>query len=449
MRKIYMKLVAMSLALILSITVVAMSSYAWLVLSDSPTVSGIQVAIGGGNTILVAPDVTQVVDGKTYHYPGYFSDTLNFSQYSAYDYLRELGGLTPVSTADGVNWYLPAYYDTTDSRVQLGQVPSGELKDVSQFRLDDYLNYANLKATEQEKLSEGSYIYLDFWVVSPGSNYTLRVSTGDDTGGSFLIDLMEPVLRGDEGTDYVLGQSEGLSAAACARVGFLVSPDRVTDNTMGYYQNTPAYDSRYTQLRGWYQEKDSEPTYGSYRFTIYEPNADLHPMTPSMNGSYVITNPLAKVRGAASEVDVSGQLTVQKASSWAQALTGTGTAIEQRFQAALLGMNVQGKSAQEVGEAFYGGYLQGQIAPYVQTGAFIKRTSELYKFNGIVSAEQLAALDSAGATDDVYIMELERNVPQRIRMFIWLEGQDMDCVNGLSTGSFALNIELAGSNMDE
>lgn len=449
MKKIYLKLLAMSLALILSITMVVMSSYAWFVLSDSPTVSGIQVAIGGGNTILLAPDVTKVVDGKTLHYPGWFSDTLNFSQHDAYDYLHKLGGLTPVSTADGINWYLPTYYDTTDLQVQLGQVPSGQLKDVSQFRLDDYLNYANLKATEQEKLSEGSYVYLDFWVVSPGSNYTLRVSTGDDTGGSFVIDRLEPKLWNGETGEYHLYGSDALSATACVRVGFLASPERVTDGSMEQYQSTHSYDSRYTQLRGVYADKNGDTAFGAGRFTIYEPNGDLHPGAPDMNGSYVITNPIARVAGKAVAVDVSSQLTVQMTSTWADALTGSGSQLEQRFQAAMFGKDTSAMSPEEISEYFYETYLQGQVAPYVQKGNFITRTSELYKYNGIVNAEQFAALDDSGATEDVFIIELERNVPQRIRLFIWLEGQDMDCVNGLSTDTFLLNLELAGSNMEE
>ena len=81
-------------------------------------------------------------------------------------------------------------------------------------------------------------------------------------------------------------------------------------------------------------------------------------------------------------------------------------------------------------------------------GDFFKRTSDLYSYGDIVTPEQLDNLDQGGATEDVYIVKLERNVPQRIRMFIWLEGQDMDCVNGLSAAEFVLNIEFAGSNQD-
>ena len=62
------------------------------------------------------------------------------------------------------------------------------------------------------------------------------------------------------------------------------------------------------------------------------------------------------------------------------------------------------------------------------------------------TADQVEALDTAGATEDVFIIELERNVPQRIRMFIWLEGQDVDCVDSVNSSSFMLNIELAGGS---
>ena len=62
-----------------------------------------------------------------------------------------------------------------------------------------------------------------------------------------------------------------------------------------------------------------------------------------------------------------------------------------------------------------------------------------------MSAADVAQLKTAGATDDVYIIELERNVPQRIRMFIWLEGQDVDCTNVTELSSLMLYLELAGS----
>ena len=33
-------------------------------------------------------------------------------------------------------------------------------------------------------------------------------------------------------------------------------------------------------------------------------------------------------------------------------------------------------------------------------------------------------------------------------MFIWLEGQDLDCVDSVNTARFAVNIELAGKTLE-
>ena len=448
MTKIHIKLISVALALILSVSVVVASSYAWLVLSANPVATGIQVAIGGGNTVLIAPNVTEVAeDGTVYHYPGYFSDKMNFGQQSAYDYLSQIGNLNPVSTVNGIDWILPVYYSGTDPEVQQGTIPSGTLKDVSEFLVDSELAYANLPADQKDMIHEGHYIYLDFWVVSPGNDYKLRVSTGVDEldGGSFVIDLLEPAAE-ESGDGYTLQAQEG-SAASTVRVGFLANDLLLIDDTMLMYQNSKYFDERFSSLKGMYQEPDSGTVYlDANRFTIYEPNGDYHPTGSALDGTYVETKPLALIQGQILEQSTRSNLTVQKKSTWASAENNAATAIEQRFQTALYAQTWEDATVEEIADLFYGTYLQGQISPYVQKGGFIQHTGNLYTslttYNGAVPAEVLAN-DNVGATDDVYIIELERNVPQRIRMFIWLEGQDVDCVDSVSSSRFAVNIELA------
>ena len=89
--------------------------------------------------------------------------------------------------------------------------------------------------------------------------------------------------------------------------------------------------------------------------------------------------------------------------------------------------------------------------PYVVKGEFIKRTSDLYALgsSGYVTDDNISIINQAGATDDVYITTLEKDVPQRIRMFVWLEGQDIDCNDSIENVNFAISIELAGSNKEE
>ena len=435
--------------LLMAVSVAVMSSYAWMVLSRNPAVEGIQITIGGGNTILVAADLQKEVDGMVCHYPDVFRDTLNFGQHESYQYLNELSGLTPVSTADGIHWFLPVYYDLTDKEVLDGQILSGTMKDISEFTLDDNLEYANLTGSDTELAEDGSYMYLDFWVTSPGEDYTLRVSMGEDGSGSFAMGL--PQVEETE-NGYVLATEEG-GAASCVRMGFLVNPNDIVDNTtMKVYQNEPSFSERYRKLRGAYAEPGGYRVYSDdYRFTVYEPNGDVHSNQISVaDGNYVVTEPVGLADGQVRKVSIRDRLTVQKRSIWADSPVGTGTQLEQRFQTAQLGANYQRLSAEELTQKFYKEYLSSQVSPYVQRGVFVRDTQNLYSaaVNGIVKEEYLAEGFTAGATDDVYIVKLEKDVPQRIRLFLWIEGEDVDCVNSAIASALAFRIELAGSNMD-
>ena len=100
-------------------------------------------------------------------------------------------------------------------------------------------------------------------------------------------------------------------------------------------------------------------------------------------------------------------------------------------------------SEKEITDRFYKNDLQGQISPYYKKGNFAGDSRNL---NNGVSAENINGIFDAGATENVYIVKLERNKPQRIRMFIWLEGQDMDCIDGIDASRIAVNIEFAGGS---
>ena len=445
MNKAIAKLIAALMALVLSVAMIVTITYAWMTLSSTPVVEGIQITIGGGNTILVAANLSETVDGVTYNYPGRFSDTLNFGLYEEYDYLNNLAPLSPVSTADGIYWFLPERYDAQSDEVKKGTAMAGTLKPISEFEVDSTLKYANLPVTENQRAANGNYIYVDFWVVSPGTDYTLRISKGDSNSGSYVIELMSPE-EADNG--YTLVESSG-SVAASARLGFLVNPDNVVDDSMLYYQRSPGFSSQYTRLRGSYGDQSLGFMWHSsqYKFTIYEPNGDLH--TDRTDGSYYITEPIAWNGERAVLADIRDNLTVQLCNSWRTQTTAAGISIEEMFQTAILGKDIS--TPQEASDIFYSKYLQRQYMPYVIKGEFIKRTSDLYALggSGYVTDDNISIINQAGATDDVYITTLEKDVPQRIRMFVWLEGQDIDCNDSIENVNFAISIELAGSNKEE
>lgn len=435
MNKSLIKLFTIGTSLIITLVVVISSSYAWFSMSTTPSAAGMHIQIGS-NTIKIAPDITSVVDGEKIHYPGTFSETLNFSKEKSYEYLNDLTKLSLVSTADGINWYLPNASDTSD------------------FILDEKLEFANLKELPADKSVHGGYVQMDFWVVSP-MDCQLRISDGDTSGGSFLVNLPKIVETDDQ--SYALDVSNDL-LASCARVGFLANPQAVKDSSMNEYVKAANYDSKHRSLKGIYQEKGETWNYYPSQFTIYEPNADYHKegtQTLSKdgmnyrvceNGSYVRTMPIGNVNGAPQPVDITRNVSVQKRTKWLSA-NDSELQIEQIFQAFLRGE--KDFDINNLTNEFYTKYLGYQCGTYVEKGEFIKKTDSINKAmdsEGVVDSENVNQLSTAGATDDVVIVDLEKNVPQRIRMFIWIEGQDVDCSSLSVGGSFLLSLELSGGN---
>ena len=432
------KMVTAGLAVVLSVALIVTATYAWTTLSKAPTVENIKITIGGGHTILLAPDMQTKIDGETCHYPGYFNDTLIFSRFDSYDYLEQLDSLYPVSTADGLNWFTPTYYDLSDPEVQNGQAAVGEVKPVEYFKNDNELLNANLQNSDS---SAGHYIYLDFWVVSPGTAYTLRVARGDENGGSHLIELPKVKERED---GFVLEETDNTFAAS-ARIGFLANEILTTGKDYVAYRNSRYYDSNFEMFSGVYHEKGNYPYADNHRFTIYEPNGFLNPKQLDEN-RYLQTKAVGLVDEKPSLVDIANRLTVQQKSVWRKGQHNL--TLDAMLSAAIAGKEI--KSSEEAETVLYHDYLQGQFSPYLTRGDFVTKTADLYEKcqNGLATSEQLATLDTSGATEDVYIVKLEKNIPQRIRMFVWIEGQDPDCAEMTQLGRFALSLELAGSNIE-
>ncbi len=435
MKNTTIKLISLAVLTVIALVSVVSVSYAWLSMSTSPELSGLQVKLGGSNTIMVAPDVTTTVDGQQIHYPGEFSDSINFSTENGYEYLNSSIKLAPTSTSDGVYWYFPS----SDSE--------------SGYICDSSLQYSNMSELPADNAVQGGYACLDFWVVSP-AYASLRVSVGEGEGGSYVLSLPQPQESGD---GYALDMSTQL-LAGCTRVGLLANTQTVTDLSMNNYINTSNYNDNYRRLKGVYQKKDDTPNSYPAVFTIYEPNGDLHSDEGAStlardgfsyvlchNGEYAATKPIsAMMTGTPEPVDVSAHTTVQKTTQWVAA-TDTQTLIEQMFGTYLY--SVTGALEQkELSNGFYNGYLGYQCTPYIKKGDFIKSASGLSAKtdeDGLV--KDLSTLETAGATDDIIITELEKNVPQRIRMFVWIEGQDIDCAMASAGGKLLINLELAAS----
>lgn len=457
-----LKLTALALMVIMSLTVAVTSTYAWLTMSSSPVLEGLRVTVGGDNTIKVAADISaKAEDGTTVHYPAAFTEHLNLSLYSQYEYLGKLAGLSPVSTADGVNWFLPTYYKSSDLEVQNGNAAAGTIRPVQDFERDTALQHANL--TELADSRAGHYVYFDLWVVSPSGDCDLRVATGtdpDDDSGSYVIALPD-LSKGADGS-FALNENASLVAAS-ARVGFLVNTTPLSGKSgttalLSAISENSNTGGSYNSLRGVYAEKGSSTQnfHGSESFVIYEPNADCHPGSAS-DGGYIATYPVGvDANGKGKEQSVFTNLTVQKQSTWKA--NGTGKSLlAGQLEAALFQFKTQlgeekmnALTAEQAAELFYAKYLQGQYSFLVQKGHFfpnsVALSTRLDPTTRTIERTVLNTYETAGATEDAVIVRLERNVPQRIRVFIWLEGQDADCTGATENLRFAVNLQLAGAN---
>ncbi len=458
-----LKLTALALMVIMSLTVAVTSTYDWLTMSSSPVLEGLRVTVGGDNTIKVAADISaKTEDGTTVHYPAAFTEHLNLSLYSQYEYLGKLAGLSPVSTADGVNWFLPTYYKSSDLEVQNGNAAAGTIRPVQAFTREFDLASANQTGPLTDSRA-GHYAYFDLWVMSPSGDCDLRVATGtdpDDDSGSYVIALPD-LSKGADGS-FALNENAS-SVAASARVGFLVNTTPLSGKSgttalLSAISENSNTGGSYNSLRGVYAEKGSSTQnfHGSESFVIYEPNADCHPGSAS-DGGYIATYPVgADENGKGKEQSVFTNLTVQKQSTWKtdgngkSLLAGQLEAALFQFKTQLGEEKMNALTAEQAAELFYAKYLQGQYSFLVQKGHFFPNSVALS--TGIdpntrsIAGAELGTYKTAGATEEAVIVRLERNVPQLIRVFIWLEGQDADCTGAAENLRFAVNLQLAGAN---
>lgn len=418
-RQYHIKILASALLIVLSLSMLVMVTFAWYVMSTAPEVSGMQIKIGS-DTIRVAPDCK---DDSGQHYPGAFQGVL---ETDATAIPEDFWGLIPVSTADGKHWF-SATYESLEN--------GGDQK--AEYQVDTTLQSANQVARPE---SGGNYLYLDFWVVAP-KDYDLRVSTatrGSGQSGSYV--KVFPQVKMDAGS-YSLDETQR-QAESSLRIGFLVNEDPAEVDS---YKNRNTYDTAYKLLKGVYQEQGKELPTSQTSFTIYEPNCDWHADT-QFSGQYKQTSPLAWKDGKVQPVtleSVQTKLAAQTSATWTQADNGTETKLAQALQTALLEAKTTNRSvtdAQSAGEYLLNQFLKGQLSGYITSGQFVKNTRDLQ--DGVRLDEE--NIEKFGATDDAVIVSLKKNVPQRIRMFAWLEGQDIDCTNEAALKTLLLNLELAG-----
>ena len=514
MQKLKIKIYLAGISLLMAFVMLVTASLAWFTISTAPEISGIRVGIYGSRTLLLSSDNTEYVQ--------YLDLSPKFVN---------LAPLHPVSTVDGLNWFIPTYDSYT-----------GELKDPKDFILDDSLEYANVfippivsdeddgetdivddlgdgETDIVDDLGDGGidivddlehkgyYVYADFWMMTEedGCNVRITIPHYDEfdtnEGSDFMTafgrnkDAAEEVAQGWYGS-YVLNSGFKLSeegevilesreAETSMRVGFLLNPSMLDPNNADDISNADAI-TAINETR----EEDEEPLdptqYDGVQnnFYIYEPNADIRSadnkplgtenksevdyvlgyqfnLENYADGKYFVTQPIAKKEYTRPKTDPeTGEILIDPETGETLTETYFGgkvadiTSYAKTYliiqKASQWNMDkVEAKLSGEDGEILNSNDVQYPMGGFLNTtnvyGALDNDTDgENINNTGRIAAVDDMSTDIAGSS---IIVTLKKDTPIKVRLFIWIEGQDVDCWNDIAAGKFVVNLELAGETV--
>ena len=412
MNQIKKKLIIAGLSLTISLVMIVSASVAWLTISTAPEVSGIQVSLYTDRTILSSNNGT------------------NFEQYVKLEDFNNYAPLKPTSTVDGINWFKPAYLEVYKPIKNLGEsketvvptdalgeplVDDGMLLGADQFTLVGTGEYNNAKGNG----ATNYYVYADFWLMTEENECNVRLSVPsilDTAGGGFNLQDGEDkryvgsyVLAGKEQMTKN-GQPAGIMSdrevESCVRVGFMIDPDNESDVDTKFIIYEPNADLR----------SSNKPTDHTYVLG-YDSNKSEDATAVYEDGNYIKTQPIAKdADGKGTVYDGNYNLIIQKKSAWKNDVDFS---------------KENDKPDSEDVEIF---------------GKFISSEDIKTQYQNSRSFEIAKAQN--GQTSSDVILTLEEDKPVKIRLFVWIEGQDVDCWNDVAAGSFVVNLELAGETIN-
>ncbi len=372
------KLILSAIGLLTSLVLITVSTFAWYAISTAPEVQGIQVSVASVSEFL----------------PFEFSLTGEGDWTSLLDITSMLDGenvLRPISTYDGVDWYLPVYN-------AIGGVSGFDL--IPEDLLGNYVN------SEDSDLNY--FVYQDVYVrtvSSEADTFDLRLSNPSGTSS-----MQEET---DYGT-YVVYRPEKDALSAITDNQYIVTNDAMYAFRVGFQ----VYD---------------EDDVAEGPFYIYEPNADgrsadfislLEEMED--DGDTV---------GVAAEYvyDASLSATVKNyAENYAAGtMYATQTPIESDntlgFDMVTVGADETESVLIQQKETFWDTDKLAGTATYDST--YIKTIGEF-------------------ASTPPAMTTISQDEVKRIRIYFWLEGQDVDCWNQILDGNVFANLEFTGAAVE-
>jgi len=329
-------------ATVISLVLLTASSYAWLTISSTPTVSDLALTIVTEYNLELAPDLGG--------YSGEYGSLLDYTEESA-----EKGELKPVTYDAESDQFLAAGYGI-DGRI-------ARFVELSENYMDRFTRPGNEEAT--------SYMYItDFWIRASTADCDVLLTPaieredGQLGAGTFLVG--EPVWD----TETYTHTDGGNGAQYAVRIGLRIDPE--TD--------------------------ENGNVIGDPVFLIYEPNADggKGRFLPQESGDEGLRDTYG-ISGSLLQGD--NRLIRQYCTTWEE-------------ETPILKDSVK----------YHLGDFVGQ--EYDEDG------------NQILQGK---------TTDEVtYFLHLAPSQERHVRLYIWLEGQDIDCTNEISSGRLLANLQFTG-----
>lgn len=474
------------MGLVTALVMVGMASYAWFTLSTNPEIKGMNFSVTGDLAIQVS------TDGENFSIstPLFEEDT------------PEYGGLIPVSTVDGLNWFV-CKYDTDGNVLQRPDSTYG-----NQFLYLRFPKGGNIPVTEpvgeegvapEEKKNHTYYIYKDIYLKTQEEEADVYLSIPANAG-SYQPDSEEKNHYGSYVMSYhqkdnQLTLIEGGSETS-ARIGLMVIGKKT--------------DEQYAE-----PENSVVSTSTEYPFYIYEPNADRRSEADkssdiydadkyiagfeaknfrfaSQNGKYIQTFPVAPndatknlittelAKDGANENIVnqnmdrwadgtisifdSSKLAVQLAGTWKrQAETPTEPPTDpptdpstdpstdpptdptvNLLEETPTEPPVENPTEPPINIRNFDSTWISSMGKFLNAQALYQGISTLQKTNADYQLKDVSTIEQS-LRSSAKITTLKKNEVQKIRVYFWLEGQDVDCWNDIADTDFLVNLEFVGN----
>ncbi len=427
------KLISAAMTLLLSVVMLTMASFAWFTISTAPEITGMQVSLYTDLDLLVS----KTADGT-------FTQSVSTAQQekptknATIDDLQFYLPLRPVSTVDGLDWYRATYNEEPGEGII-----NGSLKDVQEFDLLDEDVHANVVLWEWDEANqvytkpmsdtsqtyilrerEGYYMYADVWLKTENEDgVCVTLSVPNITAGQDHDNgLMQKWELGKDNSQFSKDHGKKYGSYALSKyVGSGANVYTIDNNVQTALR--VGFRNEQGKFIVWEPNADqrSDATYkpkkGDTKEPAYIKGYELLPDKSNYNeGDYIPTHPIGTVDGVPAVVDMPwDRLLVQRGCSWNE-------------------------------ESVKKNFPNLTSADVYSFGQFITDNTKLSKTN---ATDMDTLTQYHGLASSNIITTLRKDVPQKVRIYFWLEGQDVDCWNDIASGSFIVNLEFAAQPLKE